>query len=91
MPLKAQARDLVTDHVIIRWLERVEGYNFDDIRKEIKAEGGFATDSDIIAYLRRSWIGGIDKCHTILTQAMLDCFAPSVASFRLYLPNGSPA
>jgi hypothetical protein len=46
-----EAKQMVTDHVIVRRLDRVEGYEFDDIRSQIIAAGKEPQDSMILKYL----------------------------------------
>jgi hypothetical protein len=63
MPVKKEARELVTDHVIVRWLERVEGYDFDDVRTEIEAKGKKVTDTRILNHLAETY--GLFRGHVI--------------------------
>ena len=67
MGIKKEARALVTDHVIIRWLERVEGYDFDDIRLQIEAKGKPATDTRILQILADKY--GLFRGHIIFRIA----------------------
>ena len=34
-----EVENMVTDHAVIRFLERVEGYDFQDVKDELKAKG----------------------------------------------------
>lgn len=54
---------MVTDHVIIRWLERVEGYDFDDIRKGFEAKGKVGTDTRILDHLATTY--GLFRGHIV--------------------------
>jgi len=67
MPTKEEHRGIVTDHVIVRWLERVEGYDFDDIKKELKEEGKEDGDRQILEYLADKF--GLFRGHVIFRIA----------------------
>lgn len=67
MTVSKEQRGLVTDHAIVRWLERVEGYNFDDIREEIEMKGDKATDKRILTYLADKY--GLFRGHVIFRIA----------------------
>ncbi len=43
----------VSDHAIIRWLERVEGCDLDWVREDLRKSGRFAdSDTQVLTYLR---------------------------------------
>lgn len=60
-----EARAVVTDHVIVRWLERVEGYDFGDIREELRETNGDrpVEDYEILDYLQEKF--GLFRGHVI--------------------------
>src|SRR5258706_8025536 len=60
-----ESRAKVSDHVIVRWLERVEGYNFDDVREDLKCKE--ATDSQILDYLANKY--GLFRGHVVFRIA----------------------
>ncbi len=63
MSITKEAREMVTDHVIVRWLERVEGYDFDDIRKSLGNGKKNVTDKQILRHLADNF--GLFRGHVI--------------------------
>lgn len=63
MAVTREHRAMVTDHAIVRWLERVEGYDFDDIREELGPKGKISMDTRILNYLANKY--GLFRGHVI--------------------------
>lgn len=58
-----QVAALVTDHAIVRWLERVEHYDFDEVRQHFIVQGREPTDTRILDYLGNKF--GLFRGHVI--------------------------
>lgn len=67
MAVTREHRAMVTDHAIVRWLERIEGYDFDDIRSQIEAKGKKATDKRVLDHLADKY--GLFRGHVIFRIA----------------------
>lgn len=63
MSISTSQRQLVTDHAIIRWLEHVEGYDFDDIRKELGPADEAAMDRLVLNYVADKY--GLFRGHVV--------------------------
>jgi hypothetical protein len=61
MPLSKSVQEMVTKHVTVRWLERVEGYDIEAVRDTLRAEGIEPSDSRILERLYRDY--GITRGH----------------------------
>lgn len=53
--LKRAQKEVVTDHAVVRWAERVEGYDIDSIRDELRADGVHASDQAILSRLYNTY------------------------------------
>lgn len=61
---------LVSDHAIVRWLERIEGHDFSELRKQISASGQEPTDSHILDKLAKDF--GLFRGHVVYKIATKD-------------------
>lgn len=90
---------VVSDHAIVRWLERVDGMDMMKVREEAKIVAGYypETDAALLSYMRRHHrldIRGLRrKIATRETLQMIEAGVHHVAvenrRFRLVVLNGT--
>jgi hypothetical protein len=52
---------VVSDHAIVRWAERAEGYDIDEIREQLESEGESSGDHNVLRVLYEKY--GITRGH----------------------------
>lgn len=98
-PIGDKLSRVVSDHAVIRWLERVDGMDMRKVREEAKVVAGYCPETDValLSYMRRYHrldIRGIRrKIATRETLEMIEAGVHHVAvqnrRFRLVVLNGT--
>jgi hypothetical protein len=74
------ARAYITDHAVVRWLERHDGIDLAGIRAALRAEGQFASDGAVLARLKRDRGISADSVRSRMATPTLDIAVRSGAS-----------